>query len=110
MSREQWGHGYYQGKAEAFLPEVLRSWVISYDETGNVQNAGRIVRNFPENQVLLEEWGRMDLLVFLNMGWRPNEEIDENSLREVQLPPEQSKYFASWDGFIKELEMMEEKA
>lgn len=99
MSREQWGHGYHQGRKEAFLPEVLRSWLLSYDEAGELRYAGRVVQNFPENRALLEVWDYTTLLVFLNHGYRPSEEIAEEDLREVDLPPDRSHYFASWDGF-----------
>lgn len=104
MSREQWGHGYYRGRAEAFMPEVLRTWALSYDAAGNLCLAGRVVQNFPENHVLLEVWGLPDLIAFVNHGFRPVVEIDMDSLQEVDLPPERSKYFASWDGFIKAIE------
>lgn len=103
MSREQWGHGYYQGKKEAFLPEVLRTWVIVYDEDGYIALAGRVVRSFPEDRALLEVWNYVDLLVFNNQGWRPSEKIDDDSLCEVDIPWERSEYFASWDGFIKKV-------
>lgn len=101
MSREQWGHGYYQGRREAFLPEVLRSWVAMYDEEGELLRTGRVVQNYPEDRILLEYWDIFDLEVFMSFGMTPGQEIDEENLMEVQVTPA-CKFFASWHGFIKD--------
>jgi hypothetical protein len=102
MSREQWGHGYYQGRREAFQPEVLRSWVAVYDDEGELLRAGRVVQNYPEDRILLEYWDPVDLGIFMSFGLTPGQEIDEDSLVEVMVTPA-CKFFASWYGFINDI-------
>lgn len=99
MSREQWGNGYHQGRRDAFLPEVLQSWVAMYDKGGELLRAGRVVQNYPENRILLEYWDAVDLSIFMAFGKTPSREIDEESLVEAQVTPA-CKFFASWYGLI----------
>jgi hypothetical protein len=101
MSKEQWGHGYYRGRREAFQPERLRTWVAMYDENGELLRAGRVVQNYPEDHILLEYWDIFDLVVFMSFGMTPGQEIDEDSLLEVQVTPG-CKFFASWYGFLND--------
>lgn len=99
MSREQWGHGYRQGRRDAFLPEVLQSWVAMYDEEGELLRAGRVVQTYPEDHILLEYWDAVDLAIFMSFGMTPKKEIDEDSLMEVRTT-QSCKFFASWYGLI----------
>ena len=70
MSREQWGHGYYQGRRDAFKPDALKQWVAIYSDEGELEYAGRVVQTFPNDHILLELWDVFDLNSFLSSSFR----------------------------------------
>lgn len=102
MSREQWGHGYYQGRRDAFKPDVLKQWVAIYSDEGELEYAGRVVQTYPNDHILLEFWDVFDLNYFLFTGKNPAEDIDRESLIEVRITAG-SKFFASFSAFLNEV-------
>lgn len=100
MSREQWGHGYHKGVADALNAAQSKRWGIMLTDGGDCQCVFRVIKEYPDGVLLVEHWGYFDLMTFANCGYKASDEIDTESVAELTPGERKILYFHTFESMI----------